>query len=711
MRATRLPSLFLLLISLSPVFGFDLVIKTGPRLRSRSKADFNVILNNAQGMVEQQTLSQPVNDADNTIVVTNLIGVTEIIISPGSGSNSRRHCIQVESVRVASFFDVSNPQRVCKPTSQEAVFSIPTVTYVPTAVPTTVPTSIPTSTPTAVPTAVPTPVPTGVPTAVPTTVPTAVPTTAPTSVPTSIPTAVPTAIPTSVPTGVPTAIPTVVPTTVPTSVPTSIPTAVPTVVSTTTPTAVPAAVPTSVPTLGVIPTAVPTAVTTALPTITPTAVSTSFPTSAPKARIPTAGPTTIPAPVNSSLSTSVPTAVPTSGPSLSGVLSTDSPPASTNVVPTTVGHTVAAGAVVASGAVAGQAMRLALIGSECQIGGGQDRDVINQLQPFTITIGNSKAQGTIIMNVLALITITLLLKVLSVSLATCFPKSKGMYNANDPDGFLRFPSAPLVVFMWLYQSSSLCSFLLLFYGSNFIEVVVGIVSVAGCAIIPSVLAVVLKTSVPSEAVYITAETPRHPLAKYFLGPGEWLSCYRDNHWVQKYASAIRSQRQETVWYFVVEMYSSMFLSLIASFESQDRMQCGHIRISQSLILFSMALIVAAYWPHCKPRDCVMSFVVWSGQGTALFSTGLSYYTGDVTSSRFDSVGTNLLKIIPFLLFIQIGLDVACEVFVFFSRRREKMQNELWNTDPEMNTESDLEQPLILNTPTASSRRISLVVKV
>ena len=460
--------------------------------------------------------------------------------------------------------------------------------------------------------------------------------------------------PTAQPTNVPTAQPTDVPTFAPTSMPTTI------VPDTHTP-------PTRIPTTGV-PTGIP------VTTIPVPNIPTPEPGSAPTETITLVAETeTIPIKL---LPTGVPlTATPTSMPTFA-----PTPVPTVYEHPTVsapVGNAAAAGAVLSSGgAAAGSAMRLVLISGGCQLGGGQHRDLVKDFHFSGIEINNSMALGSIVVHFVALAAITLLFKIASFFLSKCFPRSKGTYNANDPDGFLRFPSAPLLVFQWMYQGTTLCGFLLLLYSGSLIGVSVGCLCILGCAALPIVLAVILKRSIPPQGMYVKDPKQRNPIYLTMLGPGEWVSKYRDNHWVQKYASVVRSLKQECIWFPIVEFLSSFVLSLMSSLELSSKVQCGHVRVAQGVIFVMMMIIEGVMLPHCKPRDCIMSFVMSGGQATALFLLASSFYN-DTEESAARTIAEKILDGVSFMLFGQIALDVLSEMYVFFSKRREHMQHQLW----------------------------------
>eukprot|EP01064_Diplonema_japonicum_P028784 TRINITY_DN4502_c0_g1_i1.p1 TRINITY_DN4502_c0_g1~~TRINITY_DN4502_c0_g1_i1.p1 ORF type:complete len:556 (+),score=112.93 TRINITY_DN4502_c0_g1_i1:181-1848(+) len=485
--------------------------------------------------------------------------------------------------------------------------------------------------------------------------PTAMPTEAP---PTPAPqTAIPTAEPTQEPTFAPeTSVSTTEPTTGHTST-THCDTAPPTAEPTSTPTTQPATVPPAVPRTGV--------------------PVTEAPTGSPGKA--TAGPTGAPETTGVPGGTSAPTGAPeTPAPTtheLSGSATTEA-----------VGAGAASAAGLGAGAAAGTAMRLVLISDSCVIG-----DYVRQLpwmfHPTRIKIGGSEPAGAVVGNFSIVVGFTLLMKGVMM-VAGLFPGVSRFLKTSDPEGFLRFPSAPLFVFQWFYQGTTLSSMLLLFYPPSVLGFLLGVASCLFCTAVPFVVLVSVHRGVPKEAIYRVDTEDRGRLFNFIVGPGEWVSLREERHWVQRWASVTKTYTQHTAWFSFVDFSSSFCLAAMAAFKTYSYAQCGHIKTFQACIFVVLLAIEAKYWPHVRMRDCVTDFVLLGAQTAGLFLMGNAFYNGGKENTAFETAGL-LMYMATIILMGKVVLDVFTEAYIFFSGRRRRLQEEEWARDRISFVEADL----------------------
>eukprot|EP01064_Diplonema_japonicum_P028788 TRINITY_DN4502_c0_g1_i8.p1 TRINITY_DN4502_c0_g1~~TRINITY_DN4502_c0_g1_i8.p1 ORF type:complete len:597 (+),score=115.35 TRINITY_DN4502_c0_g1_i8:181-1971(+) len=474
--------------------------------------------------------------------------------------------------------------------------------------------------------------------------PTAMPTEAP---PTPAPqTAIPTAEPTQEPTFAPeTSVSTTEPTTGHTST-THCDTAPPTAEPTSTPTTQPATVPPAVPRTGV--------------------PVTEAPTGSPGKA--TAGPTGAPETTGVPGGTSAPTGAPeTPAPTtheLSGSATTEA-----------VGAGAASAAGLGAGAAAGTAMRLVLISDSCVIG-----DYVRQLpwmfHPTRIKIGGSEPAGAVVGNFSIVVGFTLLMKGVMM-VAGLFPGVSRFLKTSDPEGFLRFPSAPLFVFQWFYQGTTLSSMLLLFYPPSVLGFLLGVASCLFCTAVPFVVLVSVHRGVPKEAIYRVDTEDRGRLFNFIVGPGEWVSLREERHWVQRWASVTKTYTQHTAWFSFVDFSSSFCLAAMAAFKTYSYAQCGHIKTFQACIFVVLLAIEAKYWPHVRMRDCMTDFVMIGAQGIGLIFMALGFYaSAQPTDARFD-VANLLMATAGYLLLMKVVLDLCTEIYVVVTGRRRRLQEDTW----------------------------------
>eukprot|EP01060_Flectonema_neradi_P001689 TRINITY_DN11021_c4_g1_i1.p1 TRINITY_DN11021_c4_g1~~TRINITY_DN11021_c4_g1_i1.p1 ORF type:complete len:484 (+),score=76.42 TRINITY_DN11021_c4_g1_i1:44-1495(+) len=189
------------------------------------------------------------------------------------------------------------------------------------------------------------------------------------------------------------------------------------------------------------------------------------------------------------------------------------------VIPATTsdaGVGVAVAAALVGGASAGSSMRLIIVTGGCQLDGS--RSLPFMFNPTQLIIDNSEPAGALTANISILIATTVLLCLLAKILRRLAPKSTSFFNANDPEGFLRFPSGPLFLSQWFYQGVGLSGFLSIFYPSSAGGVVLGVVGVCFCVCLPVVVCNITSKSVPVRGFYKSIIPSPKPF-QYLLGCG------------------------------------------------------------------------------------------------------------------------------------------------------------------------------------------------
>eukprot|EP01064_Diplonema_japonicum_P036502 TRINITY_DN821_c3_g1_i1.p1 TRINITY_DN821_c3_g1~~TRINITY_DN821_c3_g1_i1.p1 ORF type:complete len:1015 (+),score=197.13 TRINITY_DN821_c3_g1_i1:205-3249(+) len=570
----------------------------------------------------------------------------------------------------------------------------------PTAVPTDAPpTPAP---PTAVPTvAPPTPAP---PTAVPTDAP---PTPAPpTAVPTDAPAtpAPPTAVPTDAPPTLapPTAVPTDAPATPapPTPAP---PTAVPTnpPVTPAPPTLIPAtAVPTVAPDTPAPPTAVPTQApdTPAPPTATPTQAPDTNP---PDTAVPTAAPDTQ-APPTAVPTDAPPTAIPTKAPD-TGAPDTMAP--ATNP-PDTVGPTpvptldpnvlknhaaleeidkdlAIATAVLGplSGPAAPQAAMIAvMLDGTCN---SEDKKLSFALHPTQIDLYGSYAAGAVVGNLAIVIgAVAVLYCVLHLMvLCKCITETE---HVLDAQGMMRFPSAPLFILLFFYQGTFLGAFRLIIspdpgwlrsWGLAAAGLLIGAPIWIGWKINKDVD----KFTKDGKGYYRTDDQVRGKLFNFIVGPGEWVSTTKRNHWVQRYQTMVRSFKQKYSWFIVGDFLLMALMAGARVTNTDSWVRCGNVRLFMSLVNW-IALIIEGYLlPHARMRDNVMDVMRLFMQGLGLLCMAIGFYSETYDHWGFRAASPIFIGVMV-LIILKLVMDMVTEGWIFFSKRRLRLQRATWGDD-------------------------------
>ena len=488
-------------------------------------------------------------------------------------------------------------------------------------------------------------------------------------------TPVPKVLPTAVPTAIPTALPTTVPTAIPTAVP-AIPTAVPTTVQpgTTVPTAVPT-IPTARPIGTVVPTAVPS-------TLPPTSIPTQMPSPLP--------PTPVP-------STSVPeTAAPP----------TEVPPVIDKKTAETVeevGSAAAAAAALGAGASAGPALRLVAISGSCRVGNenNSSREYPRPLHPTQWKIGDSYALGMVAGNVMISFGFAVLcffiLKIAERGGTSCAPK---LFNGLDTQGLLRFPSAPLFVFQFLYQGTTQGGMSLVSHPNTPFHFIIGFVTCCGCVAVPIFIFRECRKGVPSQAVY--ADDARYGLKRLLMGPGEWVSNHVELHWVNRYRTVIGSFRQEVVWFSIVEFASMLAISAMESLNTRTLIQCGHKKLFEGFLFLILLVLEAILWPHCRARDSTVDFVLLGLQAAALFCMAAGYYEENTRHYGFEIASTLLFDSV-IILIVKSGIDVLVEGYILCKGIRTRVQQRHWEKNKKLDETSVVSESM----PMRSSLGLSM----
>ena len=309
---------------------------------------------------------------------------------------------------------------------------------------------------------------------------------------------------------------------------------------------------------------------------------------------------------------------------------------------------------------------------------GKPRELPWFFHPTRITIGGSEAAGAMVGNCAIIAGFALLVWVVVQLLKKLFPKLMERLDTVDPEGLLRFPSAPLFVFQWLYQGTSLTGIMLLFYPSVPVHVLLGLVVCVVCFGVPFFVVWQLRRSVPRHAFYKLDERKRGRFFDTVVGPGEWVSVARDHHFVQKYASVMRAYQEHYCWFAFIDFAASFGLASTSALRAEDFVGCGHIRMAQAVLFFALLGVEARYWPHHRSRDSVTDFITNGMQGAACVCMGVGFYAEDLSHGGFK-VSDMLLLGSTYVLMAKVTVDVLTEVYVFLSKRRTVMQEEVWSS--------------------------------
>ncbi|KAJ9455301.1 hypothetical protein DIPPA_33516 [Diplonema papillatum] len=333
---------------------------------------------------------------------------------------------------------------------------------------------------------------------------------------------------------------------------------------------------------------------------------------------------------------------------------------------------VAAGVVSTSANTGGLASRLLLVTAGCHVK-GEDQDLPRAFHPTGVSVDGSQALGMVLGNFALMAVFSticyLVLKFAQVAGERAFPK---LFEGLDTQGLMRLPSAPLMVFTFLYQGTTFGAVMLLMEPPHPIGFCAGVFSFVLCAAVPMGVFYRMHRSVPAKAVYLLDDVYKGKIWAFVIGPGEWVSVQRKNHWVNRYASVMRTYRQETVWFSLVEFCSMFALAAVSATRVESVTACGHVKLFSAMIFFVQLGAEVVLLPHERGRNNALDFVFLSCQTCGLLCTSAGYYAQDVHHWTHRAAAKFFLAAWGTLA-VKVLCDLLTELFVLIKGRRDRLQ--------------------------------------
>eukprot|EP01061_Rhynchopus_euleeides_P039981 TRINITY_DN6865_c0_g3_i1.p1 TRINITY_DN6865_c0_g3~~TRINITY_DN6865_c0_g3_i1.p1 ORF type:complete len:733 (+),score=195.73 TRINITY_DN6865_c0_g3_i1:1-2199(+) len=352
-------------------------------------------------------------------------------------------------------------------------------------------------------------------------------------------------------------------------------------------------------------------------------------------------------------------------------------------------ETVASIATIASsvtlGSGTGPAIRLMATSKACELDGEEQR-VGRFLHPTQWYPADNEAAGMVLGNLALCAVATMLCFCATLVVRPIAPRVFPSFFTSGFDyiGFLRFPSAPLFVFLLLYQGASLGGMLLLLHGKSWGLMLLGVGGSLVCVLVPAVLAHTLRSGVPSKGVYVMDDEHLGFVRKFIIGPGEWCSTDMSCDWVNRYTGQLRFFKQELSWYILFDFAAAFAISCCLSVKPTTMTGCGHVKLAMGCVFCVEMLLEARFWPHARGRDSAADFTIRSLQAVGMVLFAVGYYTNERSHWAFD-ISASLLFISGVLLFAKMVLDLLTEVYVLLIGRRNRLQRLVF----QRNTEVDL----------------------
>ena len=349
----------------------------------------------------------------------------------------------------------------------------------------------------------------------------------------------------------------------------------------------------------------------------------------------------------------------------------------------TLAGAAAAVALLGSAQGGAGAMKLAIVSIPCLYGENSAKQFPRALNPIGMTLDGSESLGALAGNTALMfgcVFLSLLLLQLAKTCGKHFFTTSSLANL-DTQGFLRLPSAPLLLFQLLYQSIAFSAMNLSLHPRHPHEGFVGVMAVFLCLCVPVLtLRKVVSGMKEGFGVYATAKERTSTALVFAIGKGEWVNTNATQLFVQRYSSVMRTFAQKTYWFFFLELAAAFTLAAIQSVEPLRMFGCGHMKAFSALVLFVMMALEVALSPHCRFRDSVAGVLLNGTLCAAAVLMAVAYYHEDNEFWTLTLAAT-IFVISVVLFMMKICADLLTELYVFFTGRRAALEEDVLRNTP------------------------------
>ncbi|KAJ9455307.1 hypothetical protein DIPPA_33506 [Diplonema papillatum] len=332
-----------------------------------------------------------------------------------------------------------------------------------------------------------------------------------------------------------------------------------------------------------------------------------------------------------------------------------------------------AAAALSSANGGAKATKLILASSGCYV--TDDQRFPTAFHPTAITVSGSAVLGMVLGNYgLVLGFCALCYAVLCVVRFMGPRLLPSAFDGLDIQGFLRLPAAPLLLFTFVFEGTCLGCVMLMLTAPSTGSLVIGIFAFAGCMLVPVAVFGKIRANVPQKAAYVVDHVYTGRVWAFLIGPGEWVSVSKANHWVDRWASVMRTFREDVVWYIFVDYASMLALAAMAAVKTEDYVSCGHVKFFSSFV-FLIELVSESYTrPHCRGRDNATDFVILVLQTVGLLCTGIGFYL-EQPKHAVHTAAMWCFYATWACLTLKIAADLVTEIYVLATRRRSRLQDQ------------------------------------
>eukprot|EP01063_Lacrimia_lanifica_P036243 TRINITY_DN7138_c0_g1_i1.p1 TRINITY_DN7138_c0_g1~~TRINITY_DN7138_c0_g1_i1.p1 ORF type:complete len:534 (+),score=138.42 TRINITY_DN7138_c0_g1_i1:607-2208(+) len=254
-----------------------------------------------------------------------------------------------------------------------------------------------------------------------------------------------------------------------------------------------------------------------------------------------------------------------------------------------------------------------------------------------------------------------------------------VFEEVDAQGLLRFPSAPLLVFQFLFQGTSLGAMKLVVQRPSHIGFAIGLGGMLTCFAIPFVMLRCIARDVPALAVYVRDPTTpnKYCLTRFLCGPGEWVNSQGHVNWMARWSIAVRAYKQPLGWWMFLDFAVSFVVAALHAtpIEPGNMIQCGHQKAFTAFVFFFITSLESLHQPQCRFRDVCVSISANALQGFAMAFMATGYYQRDLNYVGFELAG-NVMMLALGMLMSKTVLDLIALAYILIGGRRRRLQKAL-----------------------------------
>eukprot|EP01062_Namystynia_karyoxenos_P012370 TRINITY_DN14442_c1_g3_i1.p1 TRINITY_DN14442_c1_g3~~TRINITY_DN14442_c1_g3_i1.p1 ORF type:complete len:677 (+),score=80.98 TRINITY_DN14442_c1_g3_i1:1586-3616(+) len=174
--------------------------------------------------------------------------------------------------------------------------------------------------------------------------------------------------------------------------------------------------------------------------------------------------------------------------------------------------------------------------------------------------------------------------------------------------------------------------------------------------------------------------------------GDWVSCFRGKHWIGSWDAAVRNFEAEHAGSGVaMELGVTWALSFVNAFPTWTWQACGHSRASSAFVHLVQLVYCVRLRPYRCLRDDIARCLVLALMTAAHVNLAVAFYRAsekeqalekrdpeaDFTDTVDVSVTVVLLRIVAYVVLVQVALRMVAEVLLLAKGWRANSQTLEW----------------------------------